>query len=423
MTHRRHTTCIIFGLALALGCRWTEAEPTTPHGDTSFATSSRYTETVLPKTGDRPGWTQRQWSIRFGAYGFRIVQRIDPKTGYPPARRQWGDTFIGLDGKTPARYMSGNWSPWTFVSAEVVLEGDKKPLPSPTLYGKCTYAGLRVDEADRAVAEAVFVDTAGGTLRLRLTGLGGRRDRLGVMLRYHPPEGRTLKSIRYHMVCQPYDYSDRGYWQRKRWLTMPGRSVELKQETPVEIDPGKTRRFVMHNRFAHNTAGTFVALPAEGVKTVSVEARGKTVQVALQPTAADRWTTVLAGDWVHRSWAEVARRLFDEKDTDEQLDRFRMVELPAPKALPAWQHASIDRLLSAHQALQEQYGETVERLRKTESTLHAELVKQAGGPAPVDAEVLSTYDTTRRDLVDTYRAIRAAWVTRKLWTDPTKPAD
>ncbi len=282
--------------------------------DSAFLPNETHTETEVQEA-QREGWTEHVDSIRFGDYSLRVVQRLNPDTGLPAQDgRRWGDSFVGISGHKPARYMSSNWSPWWFLTAEVHLEGDDEPLPSPTMRGLLVHCALREVTSHRITGDAVWRDEAGGLLRASVTGWRGEQV-FGVALRYYPPPDRTVQSLRLVLTAQPYDYSDRGHWQRRRWITTPTRSLAIPEE-PLTLGTDEWRS-VIHNRYAHLTSGCVMALAPEQLARAEVwRPTRERVQIGLTPTSPSEPVTLVLGDWVGAYWQAIAREFLARDAND-----------------------------------------------------------------------------------------------------------
>jgi hypothetical protein len=229
--------------------------------------------------------------------------------------------------------MSSNWSPWWFLNAEIVLEGDEKPLPSPTMRGRLVHCALRQVANDRITGDAVWRDESGGLLRASYTGWRGE-DVFGMALRYLPPPGRTVASLRWVLTAQPYDYSDRGYWQRQRWLSSPTGTLNIPEE-PLALAADEWR-VVLHNRYAHLTSGCVLAMNAGQLAEATIRHLDqKRVEVALTPVRPGEQVALVLGDWVGDYWQARAREFFSRETAEMQA----LLADAAPEAL-------------AHEALQ-----------------------------------------------------------------------
>jgi hypothetical protein len=296
---------LILAMLAPTACAY-EPPPEFDASDSAFLPGESHTEAEVQEA-EREGWTEHVDSIRFGDYGLRVVQRLNPETGLPAqGERRWGDAFVGISGHKPARYMSANWSPWWFLDAEVRLQGDEEPLPSPTMRGLLVHCGLREVANDRIVSDAVWREEAGGLLQARFTGWRGEQV-FGVSLRYLPPPDRTVANLRWVITAQPYDYSDRGHWQRRRWITTPTRSTAIPEE-PLALAPDEWRA-VLHNRYAHLTSGCVMALAPEQLATAELwRPSRERVQVGLTPSDPAQPVTLVLGDWVGDYWQVTADR-------------------------------------------------------------------------------------------------------------------
>ena len=371
------------------------------YGDSRFQARESHSVTVVAE-GSRKGWEERKWSAQFGAFSASVQQRIDPKTGYPPRRRTWGDSFFGIRGHKERAYFSANWSPWSFLQPMVRLRGEAKELPTPTLCGRCESVYIRERTDERIVAEALFTDVEGGHLRMRFIGLAECRDRFGVAVAYAPPAGREVESLTHRLTCQPHDYSDRGYWQRQRNVTTATESIALpdKAERTLSAAGGP---WLFHNRFAHLTSGTFLDVPMGNVGTVRARGEGHTVAVELTTARPADWTTFVCGDWVGEHWCLRGDRLFTEdRATKEALAARFFAEPALPPGLAA--------LGAEFAALRGDESPPVsEALIRYENALTK---LRSGDPAaPALVELAASADALKRAV----REHRAEWVTGKKW--------
>ena len=390
--------------ALALLMAMALAQLQLAHGDSRFRAHESHTVTTLTE-GPRKGWEERKWSVQFGAFAFSVQQRIDPKTGFPPARTTWGDSFFGIRGHKERRYFSANWSPWGFLQPVVRLRREDNALPTPTLFGRCECAGIRERSDERIVAEALFRDVAGGHLRVRFVGLAQRRDRFGVAVAYAPPAGKTVQSLTYRLVCQPHDYSDRGYWQRQRTVTTPEGSIALPDKAERRFPPA-SGPWVFHNRFAHLTSGTFLDGPLTNVDAVLVRGEGHTIAVELCTERPGDWTTLICGDWVAEHWRLRSDRLFREDTATAQARAARFFAEPAaPIGIAALgaEFAGIEGHESpAVSTALKRYEEALAKLPAANAT------------APALVELAASAEALKRAA----REHRADWVASKKWREP-----
>lgn len=383
--------------------------------DSAFVAAESHTVTTVTEP-PRDGWEERRSTVRFGAYGMTVTQRLDPDTGLPPQTApRWGDAFVGISGKKPRVYMSSNWSPWYFLSAAIRLEGDETDLPDPTMHGLLVYAGLREATRERIVADVIWRDAADGLLRARLVGWRGV-DRFGMTLRYFPPEGRAAASVRYELKCQPYDYSNRGHWERRRWLSTPARDQAIPDETPLALDPAAEWQAVFHNRFAHSTSGTVLALDPAAVAACSVVNQGSYVVISLEPRAPHDAVALVLGDWVDAAFARVRAEFFADADSvRSELERTLAVSVPVPPRPVAEQDAELADLLARHEALQEQFGQAVREARQAAQSAWEALADVHEQDSHRAAGRLVAFAEAAKAREEVYRQSRAAWVAEHLW--------
>jgi len=382
-------------------------------GDSAFVAAASITVNSVDDAA-RKGWQEEKVSLRFGAFGLNVTQRLDPATGFPPLKRQWGDALVGISGKKPAFYMAGNWSPWYFLDAEVRLDGDDGPVPSPTMSGRLIHAGLCEAGEQRVVAEAIWHDTADGFLLARFFGWRGDPDRFGMALAYSPPPGRQIRSLAYVLTCQPYDLADRGHWERQRWLaTAPDALSALSSTQPVELTAGDPLRFVFFNRFAHNNAGTNLAVAPDNLAAVSIRGHGRdlaassdrtTVRITLRPHDPATAIHVVLGDWVHEAYTIAIDKFFAaESAIAAELADMSNYTPPAPSPPPRFRSLPEDPALTAEFAP-----------RLAEAELEYSAAREAWIESP-DIPALARLQVSRRALSELHRQIREAWVTEKLF--------
>ena len=353
------------------------------------------------KEAARKGWQEHVDSVRFGAYGMAVTQRINPDTDMPERdKRRWGDSFVGIRGKKPRVYMAANWSPWYFVNAEITLDGGE-PVPSPTMIGRLVYAGLREVTSDRISADVIWRDVAGGYLRARCSGWRGS-DTFGLALRYWPPEGRTVGELTWVLTCQPYDYSDRGHWERRRWIWTPVRDEPLPENSPVVLDVASEWQAVLHNRFAQNDAGVMLAADRESIAGMSALADGSYVRIRVRPVSAEAGATLVLGDWISEPYSRVRARWFgeDAQAVSARLDEVRALRPRAPETIGEGDLDAAD-------------------LRAVEAELaEARAALQAAEPdtrQAVTAFVRVTRLSDKQEVI--VRQIRSAWATEMLWVE------
>ena len=385
--------------------------------DSSFQAAEQH-ETTRVKDGDkRAGWAEHRDTVRFGAYSLVVTQRIDPASGFPPPARTWGDAFVGIGGKRPAFYMASNWSPWDFLSARIRLAGEDKDIPSPTSHGRLAYCGLREQTPQRIVADAVWQDVRGGFLRARMTGWRGK-DRFGLSLRYTPPAGKAVASVIYRLVCQPYDFSDRGYWQRRRWVQTAARDAALGKE-PLAFDPASEWQFVFHNRNAQNTAGCVLGVHRPGVRSLAVAGK-QPIRIDVTPAALDGEVVLVLGDWVDEPYALVAARFFtDAKAVGDELAATAAQRVAKPARPLAAEGAVIDKLLAACPELAAAFANRLRAARARTASVWAAIDAVGGRELP--PATLKAAGEARRELEDIHREIRGAWVKMKLFALPVPP--
>jgi hypothetical protein len=399
-------------LALCLTPHRAGAQAVAP--DSSFRAEERHAVNPVAEPGPRQGWLENEDGIRFGRYGLRVIQRLDPATGLPPSRGQvWGDTFVGISGHKPADYMASNWSPWDFLSACVRLAGDTADLLNPSRTGRLAYAIRREVTANRVVGEAAWRDLAGGYLRARCVGWR-QSPRFGLALRYFPPAARAAEAVAFTLVCQPYDYSDRGYWERRRVVVTGRREVELGRDA-VSFDPTREAVFVFANRSAQNDAGTVLAVAPASVRAVTVSADGNTVPIVVQPSAPAAEAALVLGDWVGEAASIAADCCFAQTATiDAELHEVARVTLPSPAVPEAQEAADIDALLQAHAVLRDRFGAPVDQARRALRTA-VEAAARVDEPATVAAWYRAVEDLTALN-----RQVRGAWVTDRLFATVAK---
>ena len=68
---------VAFVLAFALPSSRALAEPGGSYGSGQFRAGESHTVRILD-AGPRKGWEEHTWTLRFGAFGARVTQRIDP---------------------------------------------------------------------------------------------------------------------------------------------------------------------------------------------------------------------------------------------------------------------------------------------------------------------------------------------------------
>lgn len=279
--------------------------------DSFFLPGENHSVTEV-KEAARAGWYEHVDSVGFGAYGMTVTQRINPETEMPEAdKRRWGDSFVGIIGKKPAVYMASNWSPWSFLSAEITLDGGET-LPSPTLIGRLVFAGLREVTSGRITADFIWRDTAGGYLRAHCVGWRGV-DAFGLQLRYWPPPGRTVENLTWALTAHPYDYSDRGQWERRRWVSTPTRDEPLADEA-LDLDLATEWQAVLHNRFGQTDSGVKLALDRQTVTGAALLTEGDYVRLRLSPACADAPIALVLGDWVGEPYDRARAQWFAQED-------------------------------------------------------------------------------------------------------------
>lgn len=384
--------------------------------DSRYRWSEEHTSSEVNE-GERKGWTEFRDTVQFGAYGLSVTQRIDPQTGLPSqGRTLWGDTFVGITGHKPAVYMASNWSPWTFLAAEIRLSGEDKDLPQPTARGRLTFLGLREIGPSRMVAEAAWTDAAGGILLARCVGWP-RTDLFGMALRYLPPPGRTVDSLAFVLTCQPYDYSDRGLWERQRWFASPVRAVPLTSPAPVPFELPGEWRFVLHNRHAQTDSGCLLALDSASVGNAEIRLEGVTLKLRITPAASDRDCLLLLGDWVDEEPAAVCGRFLggEGKDLVALIAEMGSLRPAKPAVADPAADREIDALLAAHPALQDQFAESVARSRADLQEALGALDASGDGDSAASVAAVSRVCNAARVRDETYRAVREAWVSGSLW--------
>jgi hypothetical protein len=379
--------------------------------DSAFLPDESHAVTEVTE-GQRRGWSEHKDTVRFGAYSFSVTQRRDPATGLPAQQGQvWGDAFVGIGGKKPAFYMASNWSPWDFLGASVRLDGDAADQPQPTKCGLLVYLGLREVTGERIVADAVFRDAAGGTLSARFVGRRGT-DRFGLRLSYDPPKGRQVASLRYTLVCQPYDYSDRGHWQRRRWVTTPARDYALAEGAPLEVKPAAESLFVFHNRFAQNDAGTLLAVDPTSVAAVSLTGHGNTIAIDLTPTSFGAPVYLLLGDWIDEAYGLAAGRFFASAAAlTRELTDLATLQVPRPPEPAPVEDQEIDALLARSPALAQEFADKLRQVRAELAAAHGAL----GAEGEPSAEALTSYSAVLRSRSALYQDARAASVKTQQW--------
>jgi len=374
------------------------AEPDGSSGNSRFRKHESHHITTIDKE-PRKGWREHKWNVRFGAFGFTVLQRLDPKTGFPPRKRTWGDSFFGVVGHKEKAYFSANWSPWTFLEPQIRLAGSPdEVLPPPTLYGRCVFAGIRECTPNRIVAEAIFRDTAGGWTRIRFIGLADTLDRFGVTVNYAPPNEKTVTSLTYRLICQPHDYSDRGYWQRRRTVTTPSGNTAMPDAAEHHYS-STDGPWLFHNRFAHLTSGTFLDRNLTNIAGLTIRGIGKTIAIDLTPRNRHAWTGFVCGDWVAENWQLRSHRLLHE---DPAITKGQADRLFAPPTAPTDCGAEFAGTAA------DKSPDVTKALISCQAALRT---LQAADSAQNLAEFAATKDVLR----EAVRTQRTTWLTTKQW--------
>jgi hypothetical protein len=378
--------------------------------DSAFLAEETHAVTTVEEAG-REGWAEHQDTVRFGAYGFSVVQRLDPATGLPAPAQRWGDTFVGIAGKEPASYMASNWSPWDFLACAVRLRGDDTDVPQPTRMGLLIFCGLTEITRDRVMAEAVWEDAAQGLKRARFVGWRGV-DRFGLALSYTPPEGREVESVRYVLTCQPYDYADRGYWERRRCVLTPADNQLVAEGASLGFDPSVDSRFVFHNRFAQNDAGTVLAVDPERARAVTVTGAGNTLTVSATPADPGAEVVMVLGDWVDEAYARAAAGFIAAAEAvSAELAQTASAQA-APSPTDPSEEAEIADLLRDYPKLAAEFGVKVKDAQAGVAAAAAGLARAGTTPS---ARLQVAAACARRELVRLYTDVRAEWVKGALW--------
>lgn len=384
-------------------------------GDSAFTSLEKHEVTPITEAGSRKGWIRRLDIIRFGCYTLQLDQCLDPATGFPPARRTWGDSFVGILGKRPRAYMSANWSPWDFLLPAIRLKGDSKDLPFPTLFGRVKYAVLRENTPDRIVGEVVWEDPQGGLTHARFAGWRGV-NRFGMAVRYTPPRGREIESIRYDLVCQPYDIQDRGQWERRRWMATPLSDTAI-PETPRTFDPQREWMYVFFNRYAQNDAGTFLAVDPATVREVAVQGE-RVVTLSLTPTAPATEVVALLGDWVDMPYSQARHDFFAQaEELRTELAKMSALKLSVSPPADGSAGQEIDSLLAEHPALAANFRAAVEKSRQNLQTHWTSLAGLRQGQEP-PVPLAVAYNEATVHQAELYRMIKSEWMKRKLFAEP-----
>jgi hypothetical protein len=405
----------LLAMALAVPGRCSATIPDDfDRSDSTFAAEETHSVVTVDE-GARKGWAEHTDTVRCGACGLSVVQRLDPATGLPAPAQQWGDAFIGIAGHKPASYMASNWSPWDFLAASVRLKGDTNNLPQPTKLGLLVYCGLAEVTNKRIVAEAIWQDSAGGALRVRLVGWRGVQ-RFGLSGRYLKPDGREVESITYALTCQPYDYSDRGYWERRRFLLTPTGDQPLPDKPPLQFDPAQVWQFVFHNRFAQSDSGTVLALDRQSVRSVAVAGAGNTIGVTLAPADPAGELVAVLGDWVDEAYPLAAARFFaEERAVTAELAEVAGLPIAFPPTGAVGEDREVDALLHDYPELATDFAARVNAARAAAQAARERITGAAGQKTPPPPRALVEYATAASELDRLYRDIRAGWVTRGLW--------
>lgn len=382
-------------------------------GARDYVAAENRTEIVIREKGERLGWNEVKSSVRFGGYAFSVTQRLDPEKRRPPSSQKWGDCLLQLRGKKPARYMSSNWGPFRFLKTQIVLDGEKKPLADPTAHGVLEYLTIRDADDERIVAEGVFRDARGGFLRIGFVGWPDA-DLFGCTFRYFPPEGKTIERITYSLLAYPYDYADRGYWNRKRWITTPVRDTAASNGFVADL--ADEWRMVLHNRFAQNTAGCLLAADTESVRRLALREEGNGITVDVEPLSTERDTLLVLGDWVYRPYRLEAADFFETRETTARLiDRMRNLQAPLPRPLDRNELAEIARLIAAYPPLAKSAGDKIAAHEKnSDEWLKLFREKHNGVFTP---EALISFFKIRDERRRLLKETRAEWVRAKLFRD------
>lgn len=376
--------------------------------DSSFTVSVDHTETDITDRADRKGWKESRDKIVLGRYGLEILQRRDPGTGFPPDKT-WGDAQLCFLGKRPNFWNTGNWSPEAVLWPAVRLKGEQKDLPFPCYTGRLEYAALCEDTPDRAIAEFLWQDKAGGLLRVRMVGWRSSW-RVGMTFRYFPPPGKQIESIAYGLACHPYEISEREFWQRKRWAETPRRNWEVTQKA-VDLDLTSEWLCAVYNRFAQTEAGAVAAVHPAATAQLSVLMPGN-ISVNIKPKTPETDAVVVVGDWVCENNAQVVQRFFSEKDrVQKELADLSALKLPAPPSPDEKDLRAVEQFLKAT-ATQKAFAD------KLKANWAALTARHKDVSANETVANFTAWQLAQRDFTALCRGIRDTWVRGKHFAAP-----
>lgn len=389
----------ILSVALGLGVAGPAAAASEPFDASDSLYQARETRTAeVLQGGARDGFTLKVDTVRFGAYSLEVTQQLDPATGWPPEKQQWGDWYHRIYG------LSGSWAYWFMLQLSIRLDGADKDAPNPTSRGLLRYLGLREVTNEHIVAEAYYQDPEGGYLRERLVAWRGVPDRFGMILRYFPPAERQLTSLVWHLYCTPLWYNT---GERKRWIVTPLSDAEAPMQ-PRPLDLTQEWAMVFCNHLALQTAGGTLALDPTTVVSATVGQDGAgTIGTHLTPVMPGGEVRAVLGDWAGESYVMAAPRyLASLAAVKKDLERTAALRLPAPQGPSDAERAEVEELL-LYAPLAAKYGEQV-------AAAQAELEESLERMEDTPQAFLRWAEASKKwgELVN---AMKSDWIKQKLW--------
>jgi len=199
---------------------------------------------------------------------FKLRHRVavDPRKGDEPVRYGYGDFFFGSEF---GRQGNGGWSLWNFTRVHVA---DPKRGNTPFgLYGRAEGFHV-VERGPRAMVDVVWWPKGGPKrhpnelVTLRFVKHAAERKWCFIETSLEPTSQLRLARVQY----AAYPAHTTGPPARERWVTTAARSHNL-MAGGISLDPATEWAISLHNKHAHERAGSLLVFDPVEVAAVRVE--------------------------------------------------------------------------------------------------------------------------------------------------------
>ena len=212
---------------------------------------------------------------------FKLWHRVavDPRKGDEPVRYGYGEFFFGCEF---GRQGNGGWDLWHFTSAEVA---DPKRGDAPFGLHRKVEGFHVVERGPRAVVDVVWWPegrpkrSLDDLVTMRFVKHAAEREWCFIETGLEPGSPLRLAQVSY----SAYPAHTSGPPGRERWVTTAARSHNL-MTGGIDLDPAKEWAISLHNKHAHERAGSLLVFDPDEVAAVRVEGSyGVSIELVPKP--------------------------------------------------------------------------------------------------------------------------------------------